>query len=219
MDGKEYIHERATGTQQTGFSFVTQSRGWLPNKIGGIFWFGVDDAASSCYMPMFVGINSIPLEIREGNGSMIEYSPTSAFWAFTKVSNFAYTRYKDMIKHINARQDYWEKGAITEIAQMEKEWVELMKKDEAAAIAKITAYSTQKVEAVVTDWNKLYEYLLVKYHDGNVKKEKNGAFETNGEVKPQALFPDQPLYPAEWYRMIVKDCGPNIAKPVTKEKK
>lgn len=219
VDGENFIHERATATQQTGFSFVAQCRGWLPNKIGGIFWFGVDDAASSCYMPMFVGIRSIPKEIREGNGSMIEYSSTSAFWAFTKVSNFAYTRYKDMIVHIKAKQDYWEKGAIAEIAQMEKELVELYKKDEGAALDKITAYSTQKVENIVTDWNKLFEYLLVKYHDGNIKKEVNGKFKTNGEMKPQAVFPEQPKYPVEWYRMIVKDCGPNIAVPKAVEKK
>ena len=219
VDGENYIHERAIATHQTGFSFVAQCRGWLPNEIGGIYWFGLDDAASSCYMPLFVGITSVPKEIREGNGSMIEYSSTSAFWTFTKVSNFTYTRYKDMIKHVNARQDYWEKGAIEEIAQMEKEWVELYKKDKTAAIAKLNAYSTQKVEGIVADWNKLFEYLLVKYHDGNIKKEENGKFKTNGEMKPQVVFPEQPKYPVEWYRMIIQDCGPNIAVPKTEEKK
>jgi dipeptidase len=219
VDGEKYIHERAVATHQTGFSFVAQCRGWLPNEIGGIYWFGLDDAASSCYMPIFVGITSVPKEIREGNGSMIEYSSTSAFWTFTKVSNFTYTRYKDMIKHVNARQDYWEKGAIEEIAQFEKGWVELYNKDKAAAIATLTDYSTKKVENVVADWNKLFEYLLVKYHDGNIKKEENGKFKTNGELKPQAVFPEQPKYPEDWYRMIIQDCGPNIAVPKTEEKK
>ena len=92
-NGKEYIHERATATQQTGFSFVAQARSWLPDKFGGIFWFGVDDAASSCYIPMFCGITEIPEAVREGNGSMVDYSSTAAFWIFTKVSQLVYTRY------------------------------------------------------------------------------------------------------------------------------
>lgn len=213
VDGQNYVHERATATQQTGFSFVAQCRSWMPDKIGGIYWFSVDDAASTCYVPIFVGITSVPLAFREGNGSMVEYSATSAFWTFTKVSNFAYSRYNYMIKHINERQDYWEISAINEIAQKEKEWVALYQKDTNAAIAQINDYSTHKTEQVVADWNKLFEYLLVKYNDGNVKKEENGKFKTNGERKPQAVFPEQPKYPDYWYRMIVNDCGPNIIAP------
>ena len=118
-----------------------------------------------------------------------------------------------MIKHINEKQDYWEIGAINEIAQKEKEWVALYQKDTVAAINQINEYSNHKAEQIVADWNKLFEYLLVKYNDGNVKKEENGKFKTNGERKPQAVFPEQPKYPDYWYRMIVKDCGTNISAP------
>ena len=47
VEGETYCNERAIGTQQTGFSFVSQSRDWLPDPIGGILWFGVDDAATT----------------------------------------------------------------------------------------------------------------------------------------------------------------------------
>jgi len=47
VEGERYLNERAIATQQTGFSFVTQSRSWLPDPVGGIFWFGVDDAATT----------------------------------------------------------------------------------------------------------------------------------------------------------------------------
>ena len=96
-EGKNYIHERATSTQQTGFSFVAQCRSWMPDPVGGILWFGVDDTYFTCYTPMYCGITEIPECFREGNGNMAEYSPTSAFWLFNIVSNFAYTRYSDMI--------------------------------------------------------------------------------------------------------------------------
>ena len=210
VDGQKYLHERATATQQTGFSFVGQARSQYPNAFGGIFWFGVDDAASSCYIPMFCSITSIPEPVREGNGSMIEYSPTAAFWAFTKVSNFAYTRYNSMIQHINEKQDLWENQSINDINKMASRIMDTYKTEPKVAIELLTDFSNQRTHEVVNEWNKLFEYLLVKYHDGNVKKEENGKFITNGSEKPQAAFPEQPRYPDNWYRMIVNDCGPNI---------
>ena len=210
IDGQEYIHERATATHQTGFSFVGQTRSQYPDAFGGILWFGVDDAASTCYVPMFCCITEIPLAFRVGNGSMAEYSSTSAFWAFTKVSNFAYTRYNAMIKHINERQDKWENLSINEINKMAPQIVDLYNKDRNQAIAQLTKFSSQRAQEVVDDWNKLFEYLLVKYHDGNIKREKDGKFITNESANPQVVFPEQPLYPERWYRMIIQDCGDNI---------
>jgi dipeptidase len=210
VDGNKYLHERATATQQTGFSFIAQARSQYPNAFGGIFWFGVDDAASCCYVPMFCSAISIPEPFREGNGSMIEYSSTAAFWTFTKVSNFAYTRYNAMIKHINEKQDKWELQSIEDINKMASNIIDLCDKAPEKAIDQLTSFSIRRTQEVVDEWNKLFEYLLVKYHDGNIKKEENGKFMTNGTVKPQAAFPEQPKYPDVWYRMIVNDCGPNI---------
>ncbi|HNY63471.1 MAG TPA: C69 family dipeptidase [Bacteroidales bacterium] len=213
LDGKNYIHERATATQQTGFSFVAQTRSWLPDKIGGILWFSVDDVGMSCYVPMFAGINKVPMPYRVGNGSMAEYSPTSAFWTFTKVSNFVYTRYSDMIVHVREKQDKWELGTIQDIASKEKEWAALLEKDEVAGVAQITNYTNQVAQQVVDEWSRLFEYLLVKYHDGNIKVEEHGQFKTEGDRNPQVVFPKQPRYPDRWYRMIVDDCGTNISAP------
>jgi dipeptidase len=200
IDGQKFLHERATATQQTGFSFIAQSRNQYPDAFGGILWFGVDDAASSCYVPMFCSLTSIPVPFKEGNGSMVEYSPTAAFWTFTKVSNFVYTRYNAMIKHVNEKQEYWEMKSINDIAQMNPN----------ATIDQLNEFSARRAHEVVDEWNKLFEYLLVKYHDGNIKKEENGKFITNGNENPQAVFPEQPKYPDQWYRMIINDCGPNI---------
>ncbi|MBP5709651.1 MAG: C69 family dipeptidase [Bacteroidales bacterium] len=209
-NGKKYIHERATATQQTGFSFVAQARSWLPDKFGGILWFGVDDAASNCYMPVFCGINQIPNALKEGNGSIVEYSATAAYWIFTKVSNFAYSRYKDMIIPIKEKQHSLENSFVSEINDMEKEMVRLFETDPNRAQAKINQYTDERVRKVCTEWNALFEYLLVKFNDGNVKKEKDGKFIMTDAAKPQAASPDHPAYPDFWYKIIVDDCGENI---------
>lgn len=209
-NGKEYIHERATATQQTGFSFVAQCRNWLPNAIGGILWFSVDDAASTCYVPMFCSITDIPHEYAEGNGSMVEYSKTAAFWTFTKVSNFVYSRYCDMIKHVNEKQNYWEGKFVQEIDQMATSMKSMLENEPAKARVMLNNYSKKAATDVCAEWDNLFNYLLVKYNDGNVKKEENGKFKVTNTKIPQCEFPDQPRYRDEWYKMIVDDCGKNI---------
>ncbi len=209
-NGKEYLHERATATQQTGFSFVAQCRNWLPNIIGGVFWFSVDDAGSTCYVPMYCGMTQIPHEYAQGNGSMVEYSSTSAFWTFTKVSNFVYSRYCDMIKHVREKQDLYELRFIKDVDQMAESLADTYKSDPKAARQKINDYSNKAAKEVCQTWNDLFYYLLVKYNDGNVKKEENGKFKVSDTRIPQCAFPDQPEYPQYWYKMIVDDCGSNI---------
>ncbi len=196
VDGKEYIHERAISTQQTGFSFVAQSRNWLPNHIGGIIWFGVDDTYSTCYCPMFCCIDSVPLCFREGNGSMSRYSPTAAFWLFNRVSNFCYLRYDAMIQDVRKCQKSLEEYFIERIDNTECN----------ASTIELTALSHQLAEKMMNSWNHLDQFLLTRYIDGNIKQttpEGRIATTNTGVVK----YPSQPPYPDWFYRQIVEDHG------------
>ena len=195
VDGKEYIHERAISTQQTGFSFVAQCRSWLPNHLGGIIWFGVDDTYSTCYCPMFCAIDSIPLCFREGNGSMSEYSPTAAFWLFNRVSNFCYLRYDSMIVDVRTFQKSFENYFISRVNMLQAN----------SSPAEVTMLSHQLAYDMMVAWNHLDQQLLMRYIDGNIKYMKNDRIETTptGVVR----FPNQPPYPDWFYRAIVDDHG------------
>lgn len=202
VDGKKYVHERATSTQQTGFSFVAQCRDWLPNILGGILWFGVDDTYSTCYCPMYCGITEIPECFRQGNGDMLTYSETAAFWLFNRVTNFCYSRYNDMIADLQIVQSRLEKEFIQEVDHNDHL---CSKMAEPLIQERINAFSTGMANRMMDEWNKLDKYLLVKYIDGNVKKEKDGKFERT--ATGQAAFPNQPKYPDWFYRKIVEDHG------------
>ncbi len=104
VDGVGYVHERATSTQQTGFSFVAQSRSWLPDPVGGIFWFGVDDTFYTVYTPMYCGMTAVPHSFAVGNGDIMTYSATSGFWTFNEVTNFVYSRASVMTPDLQAKQ-------------------------------------------------------------------------------------------------------------------
>jgi len=205
VDGADYIHERATSTQQTGFVFVAQSRNWLPDPIGGIFWFGLDDTYTTVYSPMYCGMTRVPKAYAVGNGDLIHYSPTSAYWTFAFVSNWAYTRWSYIIKDIQPVQRELENTYITLSGKIDQEAARIYKTDKAKAIKYITDFSVKTGENTVKRWKELGEYLLVKYIDGNIKKEKDGKFEDNGYGVP--VMPSQPGYPEWWLREIVKQHG------------
>ncbi|HNY08013.1 MAG TPA: C69 family dipeptidase [Bacteroidales bacterium] len=198
VDGGNYVHERATSTQQTGFSFIAQSRNWLPGPIGGINWFGVDDTYSTVYTPMYCGMTKVPETYAVGNGSMMEFTFNSAFWTFNMVSNWAYTRYRDMIPEIQSVQSELENKYIANTSAVDAAALQLYTKDKALGIKFITDYSVNAGNGTVKRWQELYAYLFTKYMDGNIKT-KDG-----NNMNPKV---SQPGYGDEWLRRIVKETG------------
>ena len=204
-DSVAYVHERAVSTQQTGFVFVAQSRSWLPDPVGGIFWFGLDDTYTTVFSPMYCGITKVPDAYKVGNGDLLHFSSTSAFWAFNMVANWAYTKYDYMIKDIRPVQQGLEQGYVAETAGIDKKAADLYKKNKQAGITFITDYSVKTGQATIKRWQEMFQYLFVKYMDGNVKKEKDGKFETN--PYNMAVMPSQPGYPQWWFKVIVNQHG------------
>jgi len=204
VDSVTYCNERAIATQQTGFSFVAEMRDWMPQGLG-VIWFGLDDAATSVYMPMYTGITEIPNSVKVGNGDMMNFSWTSNFWMFNWVANQAYAKYSYMIKDILPLQKELEDSFDKEQKEVEAKALALMKDDKKEAIALLNTYSDKQAEKTLQTWKDLGIYLMVKYMDGNVKKEENGQFKKT-QYGLQA-FPDQPGYSDRTYREIVKDNG------------
>ena len=208
VDGQEYVNERSIATQQTGFVLVAQLRKHLPDYVGGVLWFGVDDADMAVFTPMYCSITRVPECYRVGNGDMMTFSPTSAFWMHNRVANMAYGKYNFMIKDIRKQQSALEGKYMHMQPLIEKYAQELGAKDEAAAVEFLTTYSCTEADAATQIWSKLSEYLLVKYMDGNVKKEENGQFKQNGNGL--SAYPDFPGYDEAYYRSIAKDTGDNL---------
>ena len=203
VDGQKYVHERAISTQQTGFSFVAQCRGWLPSKLGGVLWFGVDDTYSTCYSPVYCGTTQVPVCFEDGNGSMSQYSETAAFWLFNRVSNFCYLRYDSMIVDVQQVQRELEGNFVSLERRHADRWAN--EENEARLVGALNRFSNDRAEEMMRRWRELDHLLLMKYIDGNIKHVKNGRVETTetGVVR----FPQQPPYPEWFYRQIVTDHG------------
>ncbi|MGV8962970.1 MAG: dipeptidase [Candidatus Saccharimonadaceae bacterium] len=205
VDSVEYCNERPISTQQTGFSFVSQSRSTLPNEIGGILWFGLDDAAQSVYYPIYVGSTKVPESMEVGNGDLLNFTWNSAFWVHNWVSNMVYNRYSDMIVHVNKVQNKLESSFETQQPEIEKKALAMYKGSKSDAINFLTDYSNTNVANGISEWRKLGEYLMVKYVDGVVKKEANNEFILNEHGNPAS--PSRPGYPNEHYRKVIEETG------------
>jgi dipeptidase len=204
VDGVTYLNERAISTQQTGFSFIAQSRSWLPDPIGGIIWFGVDDTYSTVYTPMYCGMTSVPPSYAVGNGAIMEFSPDAAFWVFNQVSNLAYTRYNLMLPYIQEKQKQLESKYLAEIKHTDQQAVLLYEKSPKKARRLITDYSVRSGEQTVSEWKELYAFLFTRFMDGNVKTK------IEGQQNPKV---EQPGYDEAWYRQVAKDAGDRLKVP------
>ena len=206
-----YCNERATATQQTGFVFVAESRNWLPDPVGGILWFGVDDAATTVFNPMYCGMTEIPECFKVGNGDMVTYSPTSAFWVFNLVANMCYSRYDMMGADAVKLQKELEGKYIAETATIDEAAKKLYENDVWKARDYLTKYSVTTAQSTFIEWKKLSEYLLVKYMDGNIKNEKDGKFVTSEDGYPAG--PKQPGYDDKWKKSVIQDTGNKLLVP------
>ena len=191
LDSIEYCYPRPTATQQTGWSYVSEM---YADKPYGVFWFGVDDAATSVYVPFFSCAMDIPEAYRQGNGDLLTYSHTSAFWAFNTVANYAYTKYERMLPDIQFRQQEWENRFDEDVKQLENKTFEMSPADRAFYL---TRYSNLQAQAVVAAWKDLFSFLMVKYLDGVEKKQdESGAFLRTPQGESQS--PNR-LKPSEEY--------------------
>lgn len=205
VDGKKYCMERATATQQTGWSFVAQCRDWLPDPVGGLFWFGTDDTNTCVYMPLYCSLTEVPEQFTVGD--LYNFDMNSNFWMNNWVANQAYNRYDLMIPDIRKIQNGLEDKYRTSRAESDALLAPLA---EAGFLGELTTVVNRQAASIAKEatdsYRNLAEYLLVKFIDGNVKKQnEDGSFKRNAYGLPAS--PDWPGYDKRYYENIVKETG------------
>jgi len=188
----KYGWERPISTQQTAFSFVAQSRNFLPDAIGGVFWYALDDTYSNCYMPLYCCMLERPEPFASADVTKFDWN--SATWIFNLVANYAYTKYSYIIKDIQAVQKKLEDNFFAMQPAVEKTAAELEKTDHKLAVQYLNDYSVSHAEMVVARWKELLEYIIAKYNDGYINDGKNGGRSPKGVG-----------YGSEWIQRVLKE--------------
>lgn len=208
VDGKQYFNERPISTQQTAFTVVSQLRSWLPREIGGVLWFGNDDANMVAYTPVYCGNTVQPACYNTKGADAVTFSSDNAFWLCNMVSNMVYPRYSQLFPELKAVRDSLETSYFANQASIEKQAVDLYQTDKAAALKLLNNYSNTKADEMLASWKHLATRIIVKYNDMAVKKEKDGKL-------LQSVT--RPGYPISFGRKLVKETGDWYAVPVEKK--
>jgi dipeptidase len=210
VDGKEYFNERPTSTQQTGFSYIAQLRGWLPRQIGGILWFGNDDGNMVAYTPVYCSAIRQPECYNTPGADAVTFSDKNAFWVCNWVSNMVYPRYSSMFPSLKAVRDSLEQSYFKEVPAVDLKAQQLLASSEKQAVDYLTDYTCKKGDEMICRWRQLAIYLIVKFNDMAEKKEVNGRFEVTPEGVSKVV---RPGYPEATARKIAEQTGDRYVVP------
>ena len=211
VNGKSYFNERPTSTQQTGFSYVSQMRSWLPREIGGVLWFGNDDGNMIAYTPIYCGNTVQPECYNTPGADAVTFSMRNAYWVCNWVSNMVYPRYSMMFPSLKTVRDSLEASYFANQAAVEAKAKELYKDNKDAAIKYLNDYSNQKAQQMLARWRQLAFYLIVKYNDMTVKPEADGKFTRTKEGIGATV--ERPGYPEAFKEKLVKETGDKFEVP------
>ncbi|MBO4340749.1 MAG: C69 family dipeptidase, partial [Bacteroidales bacterium] len=229
FDGKKYVNERAIATQQTGFWMVGQARNYVPDIVGGILWFGTDDAATSYLTPIYTSVTKVPDCFREGNGDLLHYSAKASFWINNRISNACYKMYNVMAPYVRAKADAFETDQIERrthsvdsmaVTLYNQVAIKLQKKMTSGKnsmmprkpFKNVTKYITNYCAKTAQDqfkaWVALEEELLVKFMDGNVKQQNpDGSFKHTEHSKVIPAKVEWPGYTELWKETVAQEHG------------
>jgi dipeptidase len=211
VNGKKYFNERPTSTQQTGFTFVSQMRAWLPRKVGGVLWFGNDDGNMVAYTPIYCGNTVQPECYNTPGADALTFSMKNAYWVCNWVSNMVYPRYSQMFPSLKAVRDSLEQSYFARQKEVEDKAVAMAATNEDAAARYLNDYSNTVAQQMLARWKQLAFYLIVKYNDMTVKPEKDGKFLRTPEGIGVAV--KRPGYPETYRKQIVKQTGNRYEVP------
>lgn len=216
VDGKQYFNERPVSTQQSGFVFVSQMRSWLPREIGGVFWFANDDANMTAFTPVYCSMTERPECYNTPGADALHFSKKNAYWVCNMTSNMVYPRYSLMFPTLKEVRDSLDNSYFAAQAGVEKKAQELYAQNPQAAVKYLNDYSVEKAQQMLTRWNQLFEFMVVKYNDMIIKPtDKNGTFKKT----PYGLgaTPVRPGYPEKFAKQLVKQSGDKFLVPEEKK--
>lgn len=212
LDGKEYFNERPASTQQSGFVYVSQMRSWLPREIGGVLWFGNDDANMVAFTPVYCSATTVPPCYSGKDADALTFSTDNAYWVCNWVSNMVYPRYSLMFGSLKEVRDSLDADYQKSQQGVETKAQELLKTDTSAAVAYLSDYSTDKAQQMLDRWKRLATHIIVKYNDMIVKPESNGQFLRTKEGIGAKVA--RPGYSERYARELIKQTGDKFAVPV-----
>jgi dipeptidase len=214
VDGKEYFNERPISTFQTAFTFVAQLRSWLPDAVGGVMWFGTDDANMVVFTPVYCCATEVPDCYKECYADPVEFSWKSSFWVFNWVANMIYPKYSMIIDDMRNVQGALGNGIYSQSREVEQEALAVISTSPKFAKKILTDFTCSSAETALSEWKRFGEKIIVKYNDFVVKSEKNGKLDRGTTGNGGRIV--RPGYSNEYWKAVVEQTGDKYLIPQSK---
>ena len=216
VDGKKYFTERPVSTQQTGFTYVSQMRSWLPREIGGCLWWGNDDGNMVAYTPIYCGNTVLPECYNTPGADDVTFSDKNAYWVCNWVSNMVYPRYSMLFPELKGYRDSLESSYFAKQGEIESKAKDMYAQSAADAVKFLNDYSNTQAQQMLSTWKDLAVRLIVRYNDMAVRKMKDGKYLKTkyGLIEPV----ERPGYPADYARKMIQLSKKDMQEPVEEKK-
>ncbi len=162
--GWDWRGERPIARWYTMYATIIQTRNWLPDQVGGLLWLAMDNVATSVYIPVYCSITDMPAPYKV-DGRVTGFSRESAWWAFNRLGTLAAHRWGDMRHDVDALWQPIQDELFDKQATVEKEALELLKKNPAKSAQFLTNYTNKWGLDVVDKAWKMSDFLWTKYDE------------------------------------------------------
>lgn len=216
VNGKEYFNERPVSTPQTAFTFVSQLRNNLPDPIGGVLWFGLDDANMTVYTPVYCGADKVPHCYAANGASSGKFSWDNSYWIYNWVANMVYPRYSLLIDDLVEVRDRLENSYLALQESFETSAIKLYETDRKALKDLLNSYTEATAQNALQSWKELAEFLIVRYNDNVKKNVVNGEFELDEYGRATKFV--RPAYDMKFLEKIMELTGDRYVYPKETEK-
>ena len=204
-DSTAMFRERPIGCQQSGMTMVCQMRDWLPDAVGGVTYFNMDDATMVAYVPVYCGINRVPEPFRRENNDIREFSTESAFWMNNFVANMVYPRWSAMIGDLRDAQKELEDYYAEDQKSVEEQAARMTPGERTDFLTRKTEEYTDKM---MKRWGRLAKFLIVKHNDQIAQPSENGELTRGRRTSP--------AYSPAFIDAVKAQTGDRYVKPVEK---
>ena len=143
------------------YGMVAQLRGWLPDEVGGIYWFFVDNAFTSAYVPMYAGVTDVAACYKTYDKD--KFDDNSMRWAVDFVDNLLYLKWQDAVEDLHAVRDPLEQRFFDEQAEVDSTFTALYKKSPKKAKQYITELTIERQNETLKMFQELRITLITKY--------------------------------------------------------
>ncbi len=142
------------------YFFVGQVRDWLPNEIGAVAWFGLNNPATSPWIPVWVGVEEVPVSWTVLDRKKLDRN--SAWWAFDMADTLVNQRYGNLKPILDAVRDPFQQEINTTYTAVEQAAILMYESDPKAAVQLLTNFTYMYMLKAERLWWDLVDTLLFR---------------------------------------------------------